>query len=116
MTKSVSEKTRRVCFSHCEVILAFVIAASFSSPSPESDTIPEEFTLSVTKFRKRFVHSLPLNIYMCLHSNIITSVYVSVYVCVSAYGWFSCMQMEPTGHVAPNAVNSIIEIVEEEVS
>ncbi|KAK2352093.1 protein NRT1/ PTR FAMILY 7.3 [Trifolium repens] len=70
MTKSVSEKTRRVCFSHCEVILAFVIAASFSSPSPESDTIPEEFTLS----------------------------------------------MEPTGHVAPNAVNSIIEIVEEEVT
>jgi hypothetical protein len=115
MTKSVSEKTRRVCFSHCEVILAFVIAASFSSPSPESDTIPEEFTLSVTKFRKRFVHSLPLNIYICAYIQILLPV-LRVYVCVSAYGWFSCMQMEPTGHVAPNAVNSIIEIVEEEVS
>jgi hypothetical protein len=64
--------------------LAFVIAASFSSPSPESDTIPEEFTLSVTKFRKRFVHSLPLNIYMCLHSNIITSV-TCLCVCVSLW-------------------------------
>ncbi|KAK7304281.1 hypothetical protein VNO77_45149 [Canavalia gladiata] len=33
-------------------ILAFVIAGSCSSPSPEFDTIPEEFTISVTKFRK----------------------------------------------------------------
>ncbi|KAG4926190.1 hypothetical protein JHK87_051730 [Glycine soja] len=33
--------------------LAFVIAASCSSPSPELDTIPQQFIISVTRFRKR---------------------------------------------------------------
>lgn len=35
--------------------LAFVIAASCSSPSPELDTIPQQFIISVTRFRKRFI-------------------------------------------------------------
>jgi len=30
-----------------------LVASTCSSPSPEFDTIPEEFVISVTKFRKR---------------------------------------------------------------
>lgn len=68
MTKSVNDS--EICYC-CEK-LAFVVAATFSSHSPEFDTIPEEFTLSVTKFRKRFfffvfnafIHQCVCNIYM----------------------------------------------------
>jgi hypothetical protein len=70
--------------------LAFVIAASFSSPSPESDTIPEEFTLSVTKFRKRFVHSLPLNICAYIQILLPVSTCLSMCVCQLMDGFHVC--------------------------
>ena len=41
--------------------LAFVIAASCSSPSPEFDKIPEQFIISVTKFRKWFFFYVELS-------------------------------------------------------
>ncbi|XP_072072162.1 protein NRT1/ PTR FAMILY 7.1-like [Arachis hypogaea] len=44
-------------------ILTFVIAGSSccSLPSPELDTVPEEFTISITKFRKRWNQELLLH-------------------------------------------------------
>ncbi|KAK7394116.1 hypothetical protein VNO78_14635 [Psophocarpus tetragonolobus] len=51
-------------------ILTFVIPASCSSPSPEFDTIPEQFTISVTKFRKRKSSIAPVLLYICINETL----------------------------------------------